>query len=119
MIDPSHAAAAAAAAAAAMPPQYAPEGQKRRMSTADFEALALIGRGAFGEVRLVRQRSTREVFALKSMIKQAMVVKNQVTHLRNERDLLVAVADSPWIVELKYSFQDERQLYMVMEFLDH
>ena len=93
------------------------EEQKRRMSMADFEALALIGRGAFGEVRLVRERSTREVYALKSMIKQAMVMKNQVTHLRNERDLLVAVAESPWIVEMKCSFQDSRQLYMVMEFL--
>lgn len=37
----------------------------------------------------------------------------QVNHLRAERDLLVAVADSPWIAALNYSFQDKHNLYMV------
>lgn len=36
------------------------EGRKR-LTKADFEALAMIGRGAFGEVRLVRKRDTGEV----------------------------------------------------------
>lgn len=89
---------------------------RRRVTTADFEPLTLIGRGAFGEVRLVRKRDTREIFALKSMIKHAMVMKNQVGHLRDERDLLVAAADT-WIVTLFFSFQDEHNLYMVMEYL--
>lgn len=93
-----------------------PAEQRQRVTAADFEPLTLIGRGAFGEVRLVRKRDTREIFALKSMIKQAMVMKNQVGHLRDERDLLVAV-DETWIVALNFSFQDEHNLYMVMEYL--
>jgi serine/threonine kinase 38 len=36
--------------------------------------------------------------------------------VRAERDIL-AHADNPWIVELKCSFQDEKYLYLVMEFL--
>ena len=52
--------------------------ERKRMSKDDFESLALIGRGAFGEVRLVRKKDTREIFAMKSMIKSAMVLKNQV-----------------------------------------
>ena len=44
---------------------------------------------------------------MKSMIKEAMVRKNQVGHVRAERDVL-AVADNPWIVTLHYSFQDEQ-----------
>ena len=44
---------------------------------------------------------------MKSMIKDAMVRKNQVGHVRAERDVL-AVADNPWIVTLHYSFQDEQ-----------
>jgi len=43
---------------------------------------------------------------MKSMIKEAMVRKNQVGHVRAERDVL-AVADNPWIVTLHYSFQDD------------
>jgi hypothetical protein len=45
---------------------------RKRLTTEDFEPLAIIGRGAFGEVRLVRMRDrfTREVYAMKSMLKQ-------------------------------------------------
>ena len=48
---------------------------RKRLTTEDFEPLAVIGRGAFGEVRLVRMkdRYTREVYAMKSMLKQAMI----------------------------------------------
>jgi len=89
---------------------------RKRLTTDDFEPLVIIGRGAFGEVRLVKKKCSSEVFALKSMIKEAMVRKNQVGHVRAERDVL-AVADNPWIVTLHYSFQDDQNLYMVMEFL--
>jgi len=50
------------------------------------------------------------------MKKNEMIYKNQVAHVRAERDIL-AHADNPWIVELKCSFQDEKYLYLVMEFL--
>jgi serine/threonine protein kinase len=56
------------------------------------------------------------VWALKSMTKEAMVHKNQVGHVQAERDVL-ASADNNWIVGLQYSFQDDINLYMVMEFL--
>jgi serine/threonine protein kinase len=90
----------------------------KRLSTNDFEPLAVIGRGAFGEVRLVRMRGrfSREVYAMKSMMKEAMIMKNQVRHIRAERDILTE-SENPWIVTLYYSFQDERNLYMVMEYL--
>jgi serine/threonine kinase 38 len=50
------------------------------------------------------------------MKKQEMIYKNQVAHVRAERDIL-ALANNPWIVELKCSFQDDNYLYLVMEFL--
>lgn len=37
-------------------------------------------------------------------------------HVKAERDVLIK-AKNHWVVELKYSFQDERHLYLVMEFL--
>lgn len=40
----------------------------------------------------------------------------QLAHVRAERDVL-AESDSPWVVQLYYSFQDASQLYLVMEFL--
>lgn len=50
------------------------------------------------------------------MKKSEMLFKNQVAHVRAERDIL-ALAKNPWIVELKCSFQDENYLYLVMEYL--
>merc|ERR1719250_343599 len=49
------------------------------------------------------------------MRKKDMIDKNQVAHIRAERDLLSA-ADNPWLVRLLYSFQDDIYLYLVMEY---
>ena len=91
---------------------------RKRLSSSDFERLRVLGRGAFGEVVLVRKKNTHEIFALKIMLKSAMVLKNQVNHARAERDILASADDisSPYLVTLHYSFQDEFHLYMVMEF---
>jgi serine/threonine kinase 38 len=45
-----------------------------------------------------------------------MLEKKQVAHVKGERDMLVK-AKSPWVVDLKYSFQDDKFLYLIMEFL--
>lgn len=45
-----------------------------------------------------------QVYAMKSMLKDHMILKNQVTHVKAERDVM-AEADDPWIVKLMYSFQ--------------
>lgn len=82
----------------------------------DFEPIAIIGRGAFGEVRVCRIKETGEIVAMKKMNKADMICKNQIAHVRAERDVL-ATSGNPWIVELKFSFQDDKYLYLVMEYL--
>ena len=67
------------------------------------------------QVRLVREKSTKRVFAMKSMIKEAMIMKNQVEHVHAERDVL-ASAENPRVVTLHYSFQvRQRSLYCCSE----
>jgi serine/threonine kinase 38 len=78
--------------------------------------LQVIGRGAFGEVRLVQKIDTGHVYAMKILKKSAMVEKEQVAHVRAERDILVE-ADHTWVVKMYYSFQDAINLYLIMEFL--
>jgi len=53
---------------------------------------------------------------MKIMKKNEMLKKNQVAHIRAERDVL-ALADNPWVVKLHFSFQDDKNLYLVMEYL--
>lgn len=58
---------------------------KKKMSLDDFTLLTIIGRGAFGEVRVCRKKDTNEVFAMKIMQKSEMLKKKQVAHIRAER----------------------------------
>jgi len=83
----------------------------------DFEPLKIIGRGAFGDIRVCRNKKTNEIVAIKKMKKNEMIQKNQEKHIRAEQDILAVAGQNPWIVELKCSFQDELYLYLVMEFL--
>uniref|UniRef100_A0A8C4RRC5 non-specific serine/threonine protein kinase n=1 Tax=Erpetoichthys calabaricus TaxID=27687 RepID=A0A8C4RRC5_ERPCA len=90
--------------------------KRTRLGLDDFESLKVIGRGAFGEVRLVQKKDTGHVYAMKILRKADMLEKEQVGHIRAERDILVE-ADSLWVVKMFYSFQDKLNLYLIMEFL--
>lgn len=90
--------------------------KRSRLGVEDFEALKVIGRGAFGEVRLVQKKDTGHVYAMKVLRKADMLEKEQVAHVRAERDVLVE-ADHQWVVKMYYSFQDPVNLYLIMEFL--
>lgn len=82
----------------------------------NYQTIKVIGKGAFGEVKLVQKKTDGQVYALKSLVKTEMLEKDQLAHVRAERDVL-AEAESPWIVKLYTTFQDARFLYMLMEFL--
>uniref|UniRef100_UPI00358F60F5 rho-associated protein kinase 2-like isoform X3 n=1 Tax=Myxine glutinosa TaxID=7769 RepID=UPI00358F60F5 len=87
-----------------------------RMKVEDYETLKVIGRGAFGEVQLVRHKSTQKVYAMKLLHKFEMIKRSESAFFWEERDIM-AFANSPWVVQLFSAFQDDRFLYMVMEYM--
>ncbi|BGP49803.1 Serine/threonine-protein kinase [Rhodotorula kratochvilovae] len=90
--------------------------RRTRLGLDDFRTVKVIGKGAFGEVRLVQKVDTGKIYAMKSLKKAEMFKKDQLAHVRAERDVL-AESNSPWVVQLYYSFQDANYLYLLMEFL--
>ena len=90
--------------------------QREKQSIRDYESLSIIGRGAFGEVHVCREKKTGDIVAIKKIRKDVLVLKNQIIHTRNEQQFLSKVK-SEWTVELKASFQEDDFLYLVMEFL--
>ncbi|KAJ6852024.1 serine/threonine-protein kinase tricorner-like [Iris pallida] len=90
--------------------------QRHKMGVEDFELLTMIGKGAFGEVRICREKTTGNVYAMKKLKKSEMLRRGQVEHVRAERNLLAEV-DSNCIVKLYCSFQDNEFLYLIMEYL--
>ncbi|XP_014092193.3 citron Rho-interacting kinase [Bactrocera oleae] len=88
------------------------EAQSLRANVDDFTVKTLIGKGYFGNVHLVIERQTNDVYAMKK-IKKSVVTTSQV---KEERDIM-ARRSSEWITNLQYAFQDTDNLYLIMEFL--
>ncbi|XP_029822570.1 serine/threonine-protein kinase MRCK alpha isoform X2 [Ixodes scapularis] len=86
-----------------------------RLTKDDFDVLKVIGRGAFGEVAVVRERNTGQVYAMKILNKWEMLKRAETACFQEERDVLV-FGDRRWITNLHYSFQDETNLYLVMDY---
>ena len=82
--------------------------KRAKMDKSQFKKIKAIGLGAFGEVTLVRkiegQFTHGPLYAMKTLKKAEVLKRNQVAHVKAERDVL-AEADNEWIVKLFHSFQ--------------
>ncbi|KII67206.1 Serine/threonine-protein kinase 38-like protein [Thelohanellus kitauei] len=90
--------------------------RRTRLGREDFEPLKIIGKGAYGEVRLVQKKDSGRIYAMKILKKGDTIDKHQVAHVRAERDILAEI-ESPWVVKMYFSFQDSSYLYLVQEYL--
>ncbi|KAJ2357327.1 serine/threonine-protein kinase dbf2, partial [Coemansia sp. RSA 2611] len=90
--------------------------RRNRTREREFDILAQIGQGGYGQVFLARKRDTGEVCALKKMAKKLLVRLGEVQHILTERDIL-RTSRSEWLVKLLYSFQDQHSLYLAMEYV--
>jgi serine/threonine protein kinase len=86
-----------------------------------FETVGQLGRGAFGVVCLVRYRLSNKCYAVKAINKRMVVQQKHVSKVIRERENLVLCSRdreaAKWVVPLHAAFQDERNLYLMMDFL--
>ncbi|KAM3919826.1 serine/threonine-protein kinase MRCK gamma isoform 2-T2 [Leptodactylus fuscus] len=94
---------------------FASKIKQMRLKREDFEILKVIGRGAFGEVAVVKMKGSGKIFAMKILHKWEMLKRAETACFREERDVLVK-ADTQWIPTLHYAFHDENYLYLVMDY---
>ena len=98
-------------------PATEPEVVQSRLVCA-VELLSIIGRGAFGEVRLCREHASGTVFAMKTMRKSQLVDKGKVAHVWAERCAMAEAADgNPWLVQLHHAWCSVDHVYLVMDYL--
>ncbi|KAL7060294.1 hypothetical protein AAHC03_09763 [Spirometra sp. Aus1] len=90
--------------------------QTTHARSSDFSFYQVLGKGGFGEVRLLRHKATLTWHAAKILLKSEVISKGHVSHVNNERAIL-ALCDMPLIVKLNHAFQDATRLYLVMEFV--
>ena len=114
---PAAAAAAAATTTTTTTTKPMPRVTKGKYQLADFAIQRTLGTGSFGRVHLVQSRHNQRFYAIK-VLKKAQVVKmKQVEHTNDERRML-CVVKHPFLITLWGTFQDARNLYMVMDFVE-
>ena len=90
---------------------------KGKYSLGDFDILRTLGTGSFGRVHLVQSKHNQRFYAVKVLKKQQVVKMKQVEHTNDERRMLQEVKH-PFLITLWGTFQDSRNLYLVMDFIE-
>jgi len=91
----------------------------------DFDSLGVLGRGSFGQVKLVRHRLSRELFALKQILKERIRGDKHIQHVKSEKQVLKDIthefqqqmSEASFFVNFVESLQDEENLYLLLEYL--
>lgn len=92
---------------------------KKKVDKNDFEIISVLGKGGFGKVLQVKKTTGRDkdtIYAMK-IVKKVTILKSEkdITHTKAERNILQDI-QHPFIVDMKYAFQTEGKLYMILEF---
>jgi len=75
-----------------------------------------LGKGGFGEVLLCRHKKTNSLYAMKTMEKTHIVTNSNIERAVEERSILQSM-DHPFCVRLVFAFQDDKSLYLVMNYV--
>ena len=82
----------------------------------DFKFLMVIGRGTFGKVFLAEYKTTKKLYAVKSIRKDILIQYDQVENTILEKDIMFE-CDHPFLVSMEFLFQNDLRLYFVMPFV--
>jgi serum/glucocorticoid-regulated kinase 2 len=82
----------------------------------DFKLIKVLGRGAFGKVMLVEKKDSKEVYALKSLKKEEIILQEQLENTKTEKMILEKISH-PFLVGLEYCFQTPEKIFFVMQFM--
>lgn len=85
----------------------------------DFEMMRVLGKGCAGKVLLVKHKSNGGYFAMKAIHKRHVLAHQELLHTLTEQTVLKRMTRdvlNPFIVQLHYSFHDESDLFLAMDF---
>ena len=80
-----------------------------------YEKLEHLGNGSYGDVYKVKRKKDNEIRALKEIKKSLLNEGNNFNEIRNEINILKEI-DHPNVLEIYEFFEDEKKIYIIMEF---
>lgn len=87
-----------------------------RLALDAYEIGVTLGTGSFGRVRIAKEKKTGRYVAVKILKKAEIIKMKQVDHIMNENNILASI-DHPFIIYMDGFTQDDRHLYLVIEFV--
>ncbi|OXB82532.1 UNVERIFIED_CONTAM: hypothetical protein H355_005787 [Colinus virginianus] len=90
--------------------------ERKKLNFDHFQILRAIGKGSFGKVCIVQKRDTEKMYAMKYMNKQQCIERDEVRNVFRELEILQEI-EHVFLVNLWYSFQDEEDMFMVVDLL--
>ena len=90
--------------------------ESRTLNIKSFNLVTVLGKGSFGRVLLMEKNDTKKLYAIKVILKQKLLNSQKKNHALMERKLLAQIT-SPFVVKLRYAFQNSEKLYLVMDFM--
>jgi|EP00927_Polykrikos_kofoidii_P069080 serine/threonine protein kinase len=88
----------------------------KKLVVSDFNQGKTLGTGAFGRVKFSTYKPNGQYYALKMLKKVSIIKMKQVDHIRSEKAIL-AQLNHPFIVNLYGTLQDERYVYLALEYV--
>ena len=89
--------------------------KEEKITPSNFVCLALLGKGSFGEVYLVRKINSQQKYAMKVLRKEKIMGQNLLKYAIAERNVL-SLSHHPFIVKLHFAFQTSSKLFLILEY---
>lgn len=90
--------------------------KNRKLTFKDFDMISYLGKGSFGKVFVARKKQTTELYAMKLIPKNLLKTDYSIKSLFTERNIL-AKSNHPFIVKLRFSFQNQKYVALVMDYM--
>tara|TARA_B100000780_G_C21092183_1_gene440240 strand:+ start:41 stop:1687 length:1647 start_codon:yes stop_codon:yes gene_type:complete len=89
---------------------------RKEINMDSLDVMRTLGEGAFGRVRLVKNKESDTMYALKYLSKQHIMKNQSQSHVINERNIMMMI-DNPFVLKLHNTYQDTRYVYFLVELI--
>lgn len=93
-----------------------PELKYTRDNPENYQTLAPLARGGFGDVFIVQNKVTKQIYALKRLSKDKIKKSPHTALFQSERNCMIDNRSSKWLIFIHSAFQTPHYIFFLMDF---